>query len=359
MSNLGDSNTPVEGQSFGLPAGAELGEDNGDVVIKDSSGTIILRRNETASEWQFEGTDLSGINAIDASSATFSQSINGADIANAAEAEALKKTASGTGLEFSPIEAGVDYQFDTFTASGTWDKPVGINFVRVDVISAGGGGAANNSGGYGGGGGGGGRIVETIPADAVPASVSIQVGAGGSGASGSGNGGSGGSSSFGTIIEVTGGGGGDSGGVPGYGGGGWNQEDADFLGGYTEVLGTGLLGGSPKQNENPNAEWGGGAGGYSSGSGGGSWRGAGGGGGSSEFANGGAAGTFFGRGGAGNAPGGNGSDGDMISCGEGGGGNDAGNNAGNGGFPGGGGGGAKGGGDAGDGANGAVRVWFW
>jgi len=66
MSNLGDSNTPIEGQSFGLPAGAELGEDSGDVVIKDSSGTIILRRNETASEWQFEGTDLSGINAIDA-----------------------------------------------------------------------------------------------------------------------------------------------------------------------------------------------------------------------------------------------------------------------------------------------------
>jgi len=71
MPNLGSSDTPVEGQSFGLPAGAELGEDNGDVVIKDSSGTIILRRNETASEWQFEETSLSGINSIDASSATF------------------------------------------------------------------------------------------------------------------------------------------------------------------------------------------------------------------------------------------------------------------------------------------------
>jgi len=73
MPNLGSSNTPVEGQSFGLPAGAELGEDNGDVVIKDSTGTIILRRNETASEWQFEGTDLTGINSIDASSATLDQ----------------------------------------------------------------------------------------------------------------------------------------------------------------------------------------------------------------------------------------------------------------------------------------------
>jgi len=77
MPNLGSSDTPVEGQSFGLPAGAELGEDNGELVIKDSSGTIILRRNETASEWQFEGTDLSGINAIDASSATLDGGIIG------------------------------------------------------------------------------------------------------------------------------------------------------------------------------------------------------------------------------------------------------------------------------------------
>ena len=77
MPNLGSSDTPVEGQSFGLPAGAELGEDNGELVIKDSSGTIILRRNETASEWQFEGTDLTGINSIDASSATLDdQTIN-------------------------------------------------------------------------------------------------------------------------------------------------------------------------------------------------------------------------------------------------------------------------------------------
>jgi len=78
MSNLGDSNTPIEGQSFGLPAGAELGEDNGDVVIKDSTGTIILRRDETNAEWQFENTDLTGINLIDASSANLGELTDGA-----------------------------------------------------------------------------------------------------------------------------------------------------------------------------------------------------------------------------------------------------------------------------------------
>lgn len=78
MSNLGDSNTPIEGESFGLPAGAELGEDNGDLVIQDSGGTIILRRDETNAEWQFENTDLTGINSIDAGSAN----VDDATVAN-------------------------------------------------------------------------------------------------------------------------------------------------------------------------------------------------------------------------------------------------------------------------------------
>jgi len=92
MPNLGSSDTPVEGQSFGLPAGAELGEDNGELVIKDSNGTIILRRNETESEWQFEGTDLSGINAIDASSA----SVNDLQFAASNPTDELANRSSGT-----------------------------------------------------------------------------------------------------------------------------------------------------------------------------------------------------------------------------------------------------------------------
>ena len=70
MVNLGSSNTPVEGESFGLPAGAELTEDaDGNLAIADSSGSIVLVRDETTGEWRFENTDVTGINAIDASSA--------------------------------------------------------------------------------------------------------------------------------------------------------------------------------------------------------------------------------------------------------------------------------------------------
>ena len=70
MVNLGSSNTPVEGASFGLPTGAELTEDaDGNLAIADSSGSIVLVRDETTGEWQFENTDLTGINAINTSSA--------------------------------------------------------------------------------------------------------------------------------------------------------------------------------------------------------------------------------------------------------------------------------------------------
>ena len=51
---------------FTLPAGAKVDEENGDFVVKDSNGTIVFRRNESANEWQFESTDLTGINQLNA-----------------------------------------------------------------------------------------------------------------------------------------------------------------------------------------------------------------------------------------------------------------------------------------------------
>jgi hypothetical protein len=51
---------------FTLPSGASIDEDNGDFVIKDSSGTVVLRRNESAGEWQLGGTDLTGIGSVSA-----------------------------------------------------------------------------------------------------------------------------------------------------------------------------------------------------------------------------------------------------------------------------------------------------
>lgn len=37
-----------------IPAGAELGEDSGDLVIRDNSGTVIFRYDEGTDEWQLD-----------------------------------------------------------------------------------------------------------------------------------------------------------------------------------------------------------------------------------------------------------------------------------------------------------------
>jgi hypothetical protein len=106
---------------------------------------------------------------------------------------------------------------DTFTSSGTWTKRTGLKSVHVVVIGGGAGGGSGRRGGSftnrtgGGGGGGGGRSQAEIPASALPATVSVTVGAAAPGqgsataddTNGSyGNAGNG--SSFGDIIAVGG-----------------------------------------------------------------------------------------------------------------------------------------------------------
>ena len=62
MSNLGDSNTPIEGESFGLPSGWAIVENgDGEVVIEDSGGNVVFRRDETAGEWVTDSIDAESV----------------------------------------------------------------------------------------------------------------------------------------------------------------------------------------------------------------------------------------------------------------------------------------------------------
>lgn len=70
MANLGSDDTPVKGERFELPAGARLDEDNGDLVIRDSNGAVVMRRDEAANEWGFEGGDLAGIGSVNTERST-------------------------------------------------------------------------------------------------------------------------------------------------------------------------------------------------------------------------------------------------------------------------------------------------
>ena len=72
----------------------------------------------------------------------------------------------------------------TFTSSGTWNKPSGINTIKVIVTGGGGGGGggAYNSN-TGGGGGAGGTAIEFLDVSSGYSAVTVTVGNGGSGGS--------------------------------------------------------------------------------------------------------------------------------------------------------------------------------
>jgi len=49
-----------------LPAGAQIDEDGGDLVVRDSGGSIVSRRDEAAGTWDFVSGDLTGIASLEA-----------------------------------------------------------------------------------------------------------------------------------------------------------------------------------------------------------------------------------------------------------------------------------------------------
>ncbi len=94
----------------------------------------------------------------------------------------------------------------TFTSSGTWTKPAGVNKVIVELVGGGGAGGFGASGGAGAGG-----YSKKFISSGLGSTETVTIGAGGL-ATGAGNGNNGGSTSFGSHLSATGGqGGGGSG----------------------------------------------------------------------------------------------------------------------------------------------------
>ena len=68
MANLGDNNTPVEGESFGLPSGFSIDENSGNLAIRDTNGNVVAEWDETNAQWDFANNTLNNVDALNSNS---------------------------------------------------------------------------------------------------------------------------------------------------------------------------------------------------------------------------------------------------------------------------------------------------
>lgn len=271
-------------------------------------------------------------------------------------------TYDGTNFQMvSTVPTQLTADVQTFTASGTWTKPVSGTIAEIEMWGAGGGGGRGSV--LGGGGGAGGYKRELVPLSALGATETVTIGAGGAGAtSNNTNGSAGGNTTFGSwFTAYAGGGGSGSAGTDGDGGGGggWlgaggtSSTDPGTAGAPADGnLHGGTLGGAASATTGSA----GGAGYYGGGGGGGSAENdggstsAGGAGGASVYGGGGGGGTGFTTAAPGGTSkfGGAGGDGGVGAT----------STGSNGVAPAGGGGGGRAG-NGGNGADGKVRVTVW
>ncbi|PWE32787.1 hypothetical protein DDZ14_08555 [Maritimibacter sp. 55A14] len=108
----------------------------------------------------------------------------------------------------SGASAATVFDYQAFTASGTWNKPAGLDPNQLVLVEAwGAGGGADRAGSGVGTGGGGSYNWRWFRASDLPSSVSVTIGAGGAGGfrDGTPAGGDGGDTTFGSLLTAPGG----------------------------------------------------------------------------------------------------------------------------------------------------------
>lgn len=181
----------------------------GELTIDTDKDTAVVHDNYQAGGFPLLREDLNNLPAGTIGA-------NKLATGGAAYGQTLSVNDAGTGVEFQNTGPS---GCQVFYSNGTWTKPAGVKFIRVQVVGGGGGG-----GGHCESGGAGGYAEEVIDVTNVT-SVAVTVGGGGGGVTYHNAAGNGGASSFGSYCSAGGGHGavrqgGHSGGAPGVGSGG-------------------------------------------------------------------------------------------------------------------------------------------
>lgn len=237
----------------------------GELTIDTDKDTAVVHDNYQAGGFPLLREDLNNL---------ANASITAAKLAtnSGTYGQTLQVNNAGTAIEMG--ESGpISCQF--FTSSGTWTRPAGIKYVKVEVIGGGGGGSGHEESG-----GAGGYTARIMDVRSI-SSVAVTVGGGGGGVTYSGPGGNGAASSFGSYATGSGGhganrnaghsggfGGGSSGGQVLISGGGGNGHGPQSGQGGSGYFGNGAAGGHSNTGPFPGifdgtgARGGGGAGAY-------------------------------------------------------------------------------------------------
>lgn len=160
----------------------------GELTIDTDKDTAVVHDNYQAGGFPLLREDLDNLanNSIAVSKLAASGSYG----------QVLQVNDAANGIEIA--ETGV-VSCQTFTASGTWNRPAGIRYVRVQLVGGGGGG-----GGHGESGGAGGYSEKIIDVRNI-ASVAVTIGTGGGGVTYHNAGGNGTTTSFGSHLSGGGG----------------------------------------------------------------------------------------------------------------------------------------------------------
>lgn len=160
----------------------------GELTIDTDKDTAVVHDNYQAGGFPLLREDLDNLanNSIAVSKLAASGSYG----------QVLQVNDAANGIEIA--ETGV-VSCQTFTASGTWNKPAGMRYVRVQLVGGGGGG-----GGHGESGGAGGYSEKIIDVRNI-SSVAVTVGTGGGAVTYHNAGGNGTTTSFGSHLSGGGG----------------------------------------------------------------------------------------------------------------------------------------------------------